>query len=242
MRNILTQFLVSSSILAATANMTLREAEAKEIFHWLSLVYCAGNACLALYTDSRAGFYTGLFLISLGSGGIKPCVSSFVGEPFDQTNKHLAKLVFVATFSFWIGRGRYIVEPPTPADPHSFGRVCWTALRAGRLGMSVFFVGTLAALAWLHIDDARQRHPEEDVGGARAVLRVLILFALVTPFWSLFDQKASTWVLQGTRMQLPGWSWFKSASQMQSLNPALVMVLIPFNNLVLFPLMRRMGI
>ena len=33
MRNILTQFLVSSSILAATANTTLREAEAKEIFH-----------------------------------------------------------------------------------------------------------------------------------------------------------------------------------------------------------------
>ena len=341
MRNILTQFLVSSSILAATASTTLREAEAKEIFHlfvmgvyffpllggwlsdrylgkyrtilWLSLVYCAGNACLALYTDSRAGFYTGLFLISLGSGGIKPCVSSFVGEQFDQTNKHLAKLVFdafywiinfgsffaslliplalqnwgpriafgipgalmfVATFIFWIGRGRYIVEPPTPADPHSFGRVCWTALRAGTLGMSVFFVGTLAALAclaaipyvealsvvtgiclaivvfassagigaWLHIDDARQRHPEEDVEGARALLRVLILFALVTPFWSLFDQKASTWVLQGTRMELPGWSWFKSASQMQSLNPALVMVLIPLNNIVLFPLMRRMGI
>ena len=34
----------------------------------------------------------------------------------------------------------------------------------------------------------------------RAVLRVLVLFALVTPFWSLFDQKASTWVLQADAM------------------------------------------
>ena len=35
--------------------------------------------------------------------------------------------------------------------------------------------------------------------------------------------------------------WFQS-SQMQALNPALVMLLIPFNNLVLFPAMRRAGV
>ena len=37
------------------------------------------------------------------------------------------------------------------------------------------------------------------------VLRVLVLFALVTPFWSLFDQKASTWVLQADAMTKPSW-------------------------------------
>jgi POT family proton-dependent oligopeptide transporter len=36
-------------------------------------------------------------------------------------------------------------------------------------------------------------------------------------------------------------SWFQSA-QMQALNPALVMILIPFNNLVLYPALRRIGI
>ena len=34
--------------------------------------------------------------------------------------------------------------------------------------------------------------------------------------------------------------WFVS-SQMQALNPALVMILIPFNNLVLYPMLKRMG-
>ena len=73
----------------------------------------------------------------------------------------------------------------------------------------------------------------------RGVLRILIVFALVTPFWSLFDQKASTWVLQADEMLKP--AWFQSA-QMQALNPALVMILIPFNNLVLYPALRRLGV
>jgi POT family proton-dependent oligopeptide transporter len=67
---------------------------------WLSLVYCAGHLCLALFESSRPGFYTGLCLIALGSGGIKPCVAAFVGDQFDQTNKHRAKLVFDAFY--WI--------------------------------------------------------------------------------------------------------------------------------------------
>ena len=59
-------------------------------------------------------------------------------------------------------------------------------------------------------------HADEAVEGVRAVLRVLVLFALVTPFWSLFDQKASTWVLQAGAMTKP--DWFQPA-QMQALNP-----------------------
>jgi POT family proton-dependent oligopeptide transporter len=78
--------------------------------------------------------------------------------------------------------------------------------------------------------------------GVRAVLRILIIFALVTPFWSLFDQKASTWVLQARSMVLPGWSWLTSASQMQALNPILVVLLIPFNNIVLYPTLAKFGI
>src|SRR5262249_42758054 len=76
------------------------------------------------------------------------------------------------------------------------------------------------------------------VAGARNVLRILVLFALVTPFWSLFDQKASTWVLQANGMTKP---WWFEPSQMQALNPLLVMLLIPFNNLVLYPCLRRAG-
>jgi POT family proton-dependent oligopeptide transporter len=337
MRNILTAFLVSSML--AYLPEADRAGAAKDVFHtfvigvyffpllggwladrfwgkyhtifWLSLVYCVGQACLALFVDHKVGFYTGLFLIALGSGGIKPCISSFVGDQFDQTNKHRAKVVFdafywiinfgsffasllmphflvrlgpavafgipgalmfISTVVLWLGRKQYVMVPPTPPDPHSFLRVSWTALRSGTAGQALAGGGVALAVAallvWLlgllpgfgfviaaccalvavialaglgvnlQLAGAHARHPAEAVEGVRSVLRVLVLFALVTPFWSLFDQKASTWVLQADGMAKP--AWFQS-SMMQALNPALVMLLIPFNNLVLYPALKRYG-
>lgn len=332
MRNILTVFLVSSLLMDLPADA--RPGAAKDVFHtfvigvyffpllggwladrfwgkyhtifWLSLVYCAGHLCLALFESHRIGFYTGLGLIALGAGGIKPCVAAFVGDQFDQTNKHRAKVVFdafywiinfgsffasllmpiflrqfggavafgipgalmfIATFILWLARDRYVMVPPAPPNPDSFLHVARTALAAGGTGRALAWAGLAAAAAsfllvpsfgfviaactalvaflalagagvWLQLDRARGRHPEEAVAGVRTVLRVLVLFFLVTPFWSLFDQKASTWVLQADAMTKPG--WFQS-SQMQALNPMLVMLLIPFNNLLLYPALKRLG-
>jgi len=332
MRNILTVFLVSTLLLDVPE--AERAGAAKDVFHtfvigvyffpllggwladrfwgkyhtifWLSLLYCAGQFCLAFSVDHRTGFYLGLGLIALGSGGIKPCVAAFVGDQFDQTNKHRAKVVFdafywiinfgsffasllmpiflrqlgaavafgvpgvlmfLSTVILWIGRKRYVLVPPAPPDPDSFLNVSRTALASGRPGQILAGLGLATAAAaffmvpsfgvvisactalvaviafggagvWLQLDGARGRHPDEAVAGVRTVLRVLVLFFLLTPFWSLFDQKASTWVLQANAMAKP--SWFQS-SQMQALNPLLVMLLIPFNNLVLYPALRRAG-
>ncbi len=335
MRNILVPFLITS-IMLAYAPEAERQGIAKDVFHtfvigvyffpllggwladrfygkyntifWLSVVYVIGHACLALFEDNRTGFYTGLFLIALGSGGIKPLVSAFVGDQFTQANKHKAKVVYdafywtinfgsffasllmpiflrnygpsvafgipgvlmaVALLIFWLGRNKYVMMPPSPPDPHSFLRVVRTALASGGAGKLVAMLGAALALvalamwplgklefvpafclalvfvmafggigASMQLERARGVHPDAAVDGVRAVLRILIIFALVTPFWSLFDQKASTWVLQGDQMTKP--SWFQSA-QMQALNPLLVMLIIPFNNIALYPALRRMG-
>ena len=49
---------------------------------YVSLVYCLGNLTLAFGVGSVWGLYTGLGLVALGSGGIKPCVSAFCGDQF----------------------------------------------------------------------------------------------------------------------------------------------------------------
>ena len=360
MRNILVPFLISSILLGYLPQGPDREGAAKDIFHtfvigvyffpllggwlsdrffgkyntvlWFSLIYCAGHACLAMFEDSAKGFYTGLFLIALGSGGIKPLVVSFCGDQFDQSNKDKAKIVFdafywiinfgsffaslfaplllrnygpavafgvpgvlmlIATFVFWLGRHKYINVPPSKSDPDSFLNVVRTALRERRAGESnagsVIAWGGIAVavamlVAWalkavgvavpwpddfgfvitaclslgvliafggwgasLQLDRARGLHPDAAVDGVRGVLRILIVFALVTPFWSLFDQKASTWIIQGNAMVVPHAQWWwpswliKEPAQMQALNPLLVMLLIPFNNIVLYPALRKMG-
>jgi POT family proton-dependent oligopeptide transporter len=302
MRNILTPFLISTLLLMIPIDQ--RTGEAKHVFHtfvigvyffpllggwladrffgkyntifWLSLVYCAGHACLALFENSVNGFYFGLFLIAFGSGGIKPLVASFVGDQFDQTNKHKAKLVFdlfywiinfgsffasllmpmflrdfgpsiafgipglmmlAATLVFWMGAKKYVHVPPAPPNPDSFTRVARTALLArvdggSRPGLYVAYVGVIGALyafysipEWgfvisactalvlllafgsigtaMQLERARGIHPDEAVEGVRAVLRILVIFALVTPFFSLFDQKASTWIVQANTMEKP---------------------------------------
>ncbi|MBV1776936.1 oligopeptide:H+ symporter [Burkholderiaceae bacterium DAT-1] len=351
MRNILTVFLMTSLLMAVPEDM--RKSEAKEVFHtfvigvyffpllggwladrffgkyntifWMSLIYCAGHACLAIFEHSVNGFFTGLFLIAFGSGGIKPLVSGFVGDQFDKSTRHLARRVFdafywiinfgsffasllmpfllkhygasvafgipgilmgIATLILWAGRHTYIHIPPKGKDPDSFLAIARTALFARtdvsgnmrfRKGLLIASIGTTLAVlclacsvsttldlalpqldfvkafclalvvfmafsgwgVWMQLDRTERKHERQAIEGVRSVLRLLILFALVTPFYSLFDQKASTWIIQANDMVKP--DWFEP-SQMQSLNPLLVMLLIPFNNFVLFPMLESFGL
>ncbi|MCX5746898.1 MAG: oligopeptide:H+ symporter [Proteobacteria bacterium] len=274
-----------------------------------SLIYTAGNVCCAAFVDSPSGFYAGLGLIALGSGGIKPLVASFMGDQFDARTKHLAKAVFagfywiinfgsffasismafflkqlgptitfgipgvlmlIATAVFFAARHRYIIIPRPPSDPDSFTRVARTALASGGLGFALAVVGILLGLGsiwlyvrgdleivvaiclalfmllvfggigtWVQLERARGKHADAAIDGVRGVLRLLVVFALITPFWSLFDQKASTWVVQAKSMIKPDWF---SAPMNQAMNPALVMLLIPLLNVVVWPALKKRGV
>ena len=87
---------------------------------WFSLIYCAGHACLAMFEDNRNGFYTGLFLIALGRAASSRWWSSFVGDQFDQTNKHLAKIVFDA-FYWTINFGSFFASLLMPIFLRNYG-------------------------------------------------------------------------------------------------------------------------
>ena len=111
---------------------------------------------------------------------------------------------------------------------------------------------------------AQKRYTEKEISAARSVSPILFVMALIPIFWSLFDQSNSTWVLQGEKMtpyNLPDiWfptfdvlrNWFQGlakspfelvrlsigAEEMQSMNPLIVMVLVPLFTLGVYP---RMG-
>jgi proton-dependent oligopeptide transporter, POT family len=77
-----------------------------QVILYLSLVYCAGHACLAMFEGSVWGIWTGLGLIAIGSGGIKPCVSANVGDQFGRNNWFRVRTIFQA-FYFIINFGSF---------------------------------------------------------------------------------------------------------------------------------------
>ena len=75
---------------------------------------------------------------------------------------------------------------------------------------------------------ARPRFNEGEVSAARSIAPILAVFTFVPAFFALFEQSNSTWVLQGDQMKSFRLLWFTiDAEQMQSLNPLLVMTLVP---------------
>ncbi len=90
-------------------------------------------------------------------------------------------------------------------------------------------------------DPAREKFTTRSVDAAATVPPILAVFAPICIFWSLFDQTSSTWVMQGNKMvpvNITG-SFQIGAEQMQSMNPAFVMILVPLM-LWLYPRIEKL--
>jgi len=237
----------------------------------LSIFYCLGHLTLALW-ENKTGMYWGLALIALGSGGIKPCVSAYVGDQFTEKNKHLLPKVFdlfyfsinfgaffssilipviltkygasiafgipgilmaIATVIFWMGRKHYVHVPPT-----------------GKTGAAGFMPILFYALKNFSkkkkgqdfLDIARGKFKTEEVEAAKAAASVFKVFITVSVFWALFDQNGSSWVLQAEKMDRNVLGMQLEASQIQALNPIMVLILIPVFTYFIYPMVEKMGV
>jgi POT family proton-dependent oligopeptide transporter len=313
---------------------------------WLSLVYCLGHAVLAIFEGSLWGIYTGLGLIAVGAGGIKPCVSAHVGDQFGKSNWHLIEKVYqafyfiinfgsffatlfipylyhkygprvafglpgvlmlMATIAFWMGRKKFVHVPPKPGgwlglldtlsgtvlfvgciswliwtpESWSMGTTVGAYFGFFVLGLVLFQVrqqteqddGFLAVLFYcakvslfgektapkvgketggrLHhhwfFGPAARRFGEEAAEGPIAVLKIIAVFAMVTFFWALFDQHASTWTFQAQQFDrtfiLPFFgAWTLHPEQISAANPAIIVLLVPIMTFAVFPALKRVGI
>ena len=337
----------------------------------ISLLYCVGNAVLALadfagdIETRKWVLFVGLAIIAVGAGGIKPCVSAFVGDQVPAGEKDSTTLtrlyaafywsinmgsffsflvipwvrqnwgyswafgipgifMAIATLIFWLGRKKYNHVAPTQPEflkalltrifcgaeraCERFGGESVARTTSTAIGIAAFIViapvvvllgnwahsgafqlATLSgasetvaalcgmvslllyivvlALAGLKLatatgmkgflglagsmifnskEETSLRFPESEQRGMRNLARVLIVFLLIIPFWSLYDQTASTWVLQGKEMQSIDLSWGNikfsfGAEEMQSFNPLLIMIFVPLVTLYVYPYIGRWG-
>lgn len=212
------------------------------VIMWLSVVYCLGHGALALMgLAGEAGTWlmVGLWLISVGSGGIKPCVSAHVGDQFGKRNRHLLPRIF--NWFYWsINLGAFASTLLTPwllewHGPH------WAFGVPGLLMALATLVFWMGRWKFVHIP-ARGWHVFRELlsrDGLFAVLKLCSIYAFVAIFWALFDQSGSSWVLQAENMNLRwlGVEWLPS--QIQALNPILILTFIPLFSYVVYPFVDR---
>jgi proton-dependent oligopeptide transporter, POT family len=231
----------------------------------ISVFYCLGHGCMAAFGETRTGLFCGLALLAIGAGGIKPCVSAFVGDQFAPGDDRALTKVYawfywainlgaafaffviplvrreagyrwafgvpgifmaLATLIFWLGRKKYIRQPPLrAAQSVGLGRIFGYGL--SRLGI---------------VRNSLTPAQEND---AKAVWRILMIFCTVPMFWALFNQVNSTWVLQGNALT-PAWRWndqyLVNGESMQAAGSVWVMILVPILTLVVYPALEKMGI
>lgn len=204
----------------------------------LSIVYCAGHFALAL-DETRGGILLGLALIAIGAGGIKPCVSAHVGDQFGENNKHYLPKVF-SWFYFAINLGAFSSMIITPLVLESWGPA-WAFGIPGALMVLATFVFWMGRKIFVHIPPSGPEFFKDTFSekGMKITGKLVLIYLFVAMFWALFDQTSSQWVFQAQKMDRSLFGFEILPEQMQSLNPILVLTLIPVFTYILYPLLNR---
>ncbi|XP_078258363.1 solute carrier family 15 member 1-like [Rhinoraja longicauda] len=222
----------------------------------------------------------GLLLIALGTGGIKPCVSAFGGDQFED-HQERQRSKFFSIFYLSINAGSLISTIVTPIlREQKCGKVpqsCYplafgipAALMAVAL---VVFIGgnslykksspqgnivlkVVKCIAFAirnrfrhrskqypkrkhFMDWASERYDEHLITQIKMVLKVLFLYIPLPMFWALFDQQGSRWTLQAITMNGNFGGLDIQPDQMQTVNPILILILVPLVDTVVYPLIAR---
>jgi len=205
-----------------------------------SLVYCAGHLALAL-NESKGGLVLGLSLIAVGAGGIKPCVSTMLGDQFGESNAPLMSSAFAA-FYWAINLGAFASTLTTPALLECCGSHVAFGVPGALMGLAtlVFWLGRRS---YAHIPPHGKGFVQEACSrtGQTALGKLVPLFGFIAAFWSLYDQTGSAWVLQAEQMECSflGVTWLPS--QVAAINPLLILILVPIFNGFTLPLPRSLS-
>lgn len=205
---------------------------------WLSIVYCLGHLALAL-DETRLGLTVGLSLIAIGSGGIKPCVSANVGDQFGSTNQHLLPKVF-SWFYFSINFGSFFATLLIPWLLRAYGPQVAFGL-PGLLMFVATFVFWLGRRQFVHVPPAGMDFVKDtfSLEGLKTIGKLSVLLLFLAPFYALFDQTGSAWVLQAKSMDLSFFGFELLPSQVHAANPIMVMLFAPVFAYAIYPAISR---
>jgi POT family proton-dependent oligopeptide transporter len=151
-------------------------------------------------------------------GAFKLCANSATAWGFGVPG-----LLMAAALAIYLaGRKEYVKVPPAGRDPHGFLAVLRTRLFEGK-------------------EAARRIHGDTRVEGMRSVFRIALVFLPIVAFWALYFQWGSSWFNQAEKMGRDIFGWQMESAQMESLNPILILIMVPSFAYVVYPALERAG-
>ncbi|MGZ3407166.1 MAG: POT-type proton-dependent oligopeptide transporter [Polyangia bacterium] len=207
-----------------------------------SMSYVSGCAMVAL-VPGKFGLIFGLFLVAFGTGGIKPCVSTNVGDQFTSKNQHLIERAF-SYFYLAINAGSSISIYFCPVLLAKYGPKFAFGMPAAAMALAtvVFWSGRKryavvppAGRAWLR--DVLS--PE----GVKTIGSLAVIYLFVAFFWALWDQSnGQTWTLQAQSSLMNknlGFGLTVLPAQIQVVNGLFILGMVPIFTFVVYPVMGR---
>ena len=208
------------------------------IIIFFSIIYCFGFFALTV-DHTRLGLALGLVLIAIGSGIIKPCVSANVGDQFGKTNQHLMAKIY-SWFYFAINLGAFISNALIPVLLKRYGPTVAFGTPCGFMVLAtVAFWG--GRKKFVHIPRGGIKFVKECFSGEglKALGKLCIIYLFVAPFWALFDQIDSAWMLQAEKMNRHLLFFELHPAQIVAANPLMIMLLIPVFSYVIYPAINK---
>jgi dipeptide/tripeptide permease len=208
-----------------------------------SIPYILGHIILAHETYWWTIFALGL--LAMGSGVIKPNISTLMGMTYDQQRPGDEQLRSMAFGMFYmainVGAAISYAVLPKIRDDHGYS----IAFMCPAVLMSISFLIFAAGKPFYAVEKIERNRstPAEQHEKWMTLVRVSGLFLVVTFFWAIFDQSHTTWVYFArdfTDLSLFGHEF--APEQFGVLNPVLIVIFVPSLQLLWNQLDRRYGI
>ncbi len=203
---------------------------------YFSIPYIIGQAILGIEAlHNETCLLLSLGLLAMGTGVIKPNISTLMGLTYDQKRPGWARLRSDAFAMFYgaINIGAAISSFAVPAIRNYYGgtsRAYAMAFLLPAALMIVAFIVFAAGKPFYAKETIKRVHltPEERRQRLVVLGRLYGLFLVVAVFWSIYDQSVSTWILFARdHMHLELFGVRLSPDQIQAINPVLIVVLLP---------------
>ncbi len=194
-----------------------------------SIPYIAGQFLVGF--ENKWLLLLALGLLAMGTGVIKPNISTLMGITYDQQRPGQDKLRSNAFQYFYmsINIGAFMAQLIVPVVRDQTG-----SYLIAFLVPAVFMILALGLFAagkpYYGTEDVKKKEPEtpeQTVAKIRVLSQVALLFGLVSFFWAVFDQSSYTWVFFAkTYMDLNVLGYSLAPDSIQALNPFFIVAFI----------------